>query len=774
MTQPSNAATPSTTTPFGGVIGDTWRESTPWWPPEPEPPAGAPNVLLVVLDDVGYGQLGCFGSPIATPNIDRLAREGTRLANFHTTALCSPSRSCLLTGRNHHRNAMARVADLAVGFPGYYGRIPKRNGFLSEILGANGYASYAVGKWHLTPEDETHMAAPRDTWPLARGFQRWYGFHGGETHQFVPTLYHDNHSVRPPRSVAEGYHLSHDLADRTIEFLSDLRAVDPERRFFCYLGTGACHSPHHAPKEWIDRYAGQFDDGWDAYRERTHARQIELGVLPAGTELTPRPAWVPAWDSLHPEDQKVAARFMECFAAFLSYTDAQLGRVLDHLEAAGELDDTLVILVSDNGASSEGGMRGSINDARLWNGLIAGRKELRERIGELGGPTAHNNYPWGWTMAGNTPFQRWKREVHEGGIADPCIMRWPGRVAPGAIRHQFTHAIDVLPTVLELAGITAPDVIDDVPQTSIDGTSFAYALTPDGESEPERHTTQYFEMLGCRAIYHEGWKAVAFKPAGALYDDGIDPNAPFEDDVWELYDKRNDFSERHDLAAEQPDRLAALIERWWAEARANEVLPLDNRPAAALVNPRPRPGGDRLRYVYRPGTAPVPETVAPNVRNRSHSITARVTIGDLPANGVLLALGSVLGGFTLYLLDGRLVYVHNLVGSRIDRIAAVDAVASGDHELRMEFTSNGDFSGHVRLFVDGHEVADGDIALFTPARFSITGSGLTCGYEVGPAVSPDYVEPFTCTATIHDVVVELIGPAHRDPMAEYVAIMSEQ
>lgn len=764
---------------FAGVIGPTWRESTPWWPPEPAPPAGAPNVLLIVLDDVGYGQLGCYGSPIATPTIDRLAAEGTRLANFHTTALCSPSRSCLLTGRNHHRNAMARVADLAVGYPGYYGRIPKRNGFLSEILGTAGYAAYAVGKWHLTPEDETHMAAPRDTWPIARGFQRWYGFHGGETHQFVPSLYHDNHSVLPPRTVADGYHLSEDLADRAIEYLSDLRAVDPNRRFFMYLGTGACHSPHHAPREWIDRYAGAFDDGWDAYRERTHARQLELGILPPGTELTARPPWVPAWESLDPEDQRVAARFMECFAAFLSYTDHQLGRVLDHLAASGELDDTLVVLVSDNGASSEGGMRGSINDARLWNGLIAGRKELRDRIDEIGGPSAHNNYPWGWTMAGNTPFQRWKREVHEGGIADPCIVRLPGRVAAGVIRHQFTHAIDVLPTVLELVGIDAPTTIAEVPQSHLDGTSFAYALRADGETAAEQHTTQYFEMLGCRAIYHEGWKAVAFKPAGPMYDDGIDPDAPFDEDVWELYDKRADFSESHDLAAEQPERLAALVELWWEEARRNDVLPLDNRPLSSFLDPRPSPLDGRTRFVFRPGTSPVPETVAPNVRNRPHTITARVTVPDgdaasTPVEGVLLALGTVLGGFSLYLLDGHLVYVHNLVGAQLHRVAATSAVPPGDHELRMEFSPNGDFSGTVRLLVDGTQVGRGDLPFFTPVRFSITGAGLTCGYEVGPAVSPDYTEPFRSTVTIHDVVVDVAGDEHDDPLAKYAAIMSEQ
>ncbi|MDQ1510314.1 MAG: hypothetical protein QOG50_2158, partial [Actinomycetota bacterium] len=560
---------------FEGVIGRDWRDSTPWWPAEPSAPSGAPNVLLVVLDDVGYAQLGCYGSDISTPTIDGLAAEGLRLANFHTTALCSPTRSCLLTGRNHHRNGMGRVADLAMGYPGYWGMIPRENGFLSEILRAHGYATYAVGKWHLTPDDEVSMAASRASWPLGRGFDRWYGFHGGETHQFAPALYHDNHAVLAPGTYEDGYHLSAELADRAIEFLSDLRAVDEELPFFCYLATGACHSPHHAPPEWIARYRGQFDAGWDAWRDATFARQLESGLLPPGTALSPRPSWVPAWNELAREDQAVAARFMECFAAYLSYTDAQLGRVLDYLRESGDLDNTVVMLCSDNGASSEGGPRGSINDVRSYNGAATGRRELRERIDELGGPTTHNNYPWGWTMAGNTPFKRWKREVHEGGVADPCIVRLPSaaraNAAPGGIRHQFAHAIDVLPTVLELVGIDAPAAVDGVSQSPIDGASFAYAFTD--AHAPGRHDTQYFEMLGSRAIYHRGWKAVTFHALGNMYDDGLDANAPFDDDVWELYNVGNDLSETEDLAEKEPQRLADLIELWWHEARRNDVLP---------------------------------------------------------------------------------------------------------------------------------------------------------------------------------------------------------
>jgi arylsulfatase A-like enzyme len=760
---------------FAGVIGPTWRESTPWWPPEPSPPSGAPNVALFVLDDVGFAQLGCYGSDIATPNIDGLAADGVRLANFHTTSLCSPTRSCLLTGRNHHSNGMGRVADLAVGYPGYSGRIPRENLFVSEVLAAQGYAAYAVGKWHLTPEDETHMAAPRGSWPLGRGFQRWYGFHGGETHQFVPSLYHDNHSVVAPRPVSDGYHLTVDLADRAIEFLGDLRAVDDEQPFFLYFATGACHSPHHAPADWIEQYRGRFDGGWDAWREQTFARQLAMGLLPASTQLSPRPHWVPAWDDLKPDDQRVAARFMECFAAYLAHADEQIGRVLTFIEQLGELDDTLVILVSDNGASAEGGARGSINDARLWNGMAAGRRELRARIDEIGGPTAHNNYPWGWTMAGNTPFKRWKREVHEGGVADPCILRWPNGIrARNVIRHQFAHAIDVTPTVLELLGIAAPDSVGGVVASPIEGTSFAYLI--DDPYADERHTTQYFEMLGSRGIYHDGWKAVTFKPLGHMYDDGLDPDAPFDDDVWELYRVADDLSECNDLASAHPEKLRELIDLWWREAAAYQVLPLDNRPLAALLNPRPRRAqSDRARYTYFAHGSLVPEDVAVNIRNRAHTITAFVDIPEgLEVEGVLLAVGSVLGGFSFSVLDGCLHYVHNLAGTEQQRITSTRPVGPGPHELTFECATAGDYTGTGRLLVDGDLVGEGVLAHLTPARFSITGGGLTCGYELGPAVSSEYEAPFRFNATLHRVVVDVSGTPSVDPEAEFEAIMSEQ
>jgi len=764
---------------FGGRIGTSWRDSQPWWPAEPSPPAGAPNVLLIVLDDVGYAQLGCYGSDIQTPVLDGLAKAGVRLANFHTTALCSPTRACLLTGRNHHRSGMGRVADLAVGFPGYWGKPPRSNGYLSEILTAAGYASYAIGKWHLSPEDETNMAASRVTWPLARGFDRWYGFHGGETHQFVPALYHDNHSVRPPRSVEDGYHLTEDLADRAIEFLGDLRAVDASKPFFLYFATGACHSPHQPPRRWLERYRGRFDLGWDAWREQVYARQLATGLLPASTALSQRPPWVPAWNSLTGRDQAVAARFMECFAGFLSHADEQIGRILEFLAERGELANTVVCVVSDNGASAEGGAEGSINDMRMQNLDPPSAEETLARLDEIGGPLTHNNYPWGWTMAGNTPFRRWKREVHEGGVADPCIIYWPageelGLLEPGAIRHQFTHAIDILPTLADLAGIALPAELDGIPQSEIDGTSFAYLLPPGTETSPERHETQYFEMFGSRAIYHRGWKAVTFHPIGPLYDDQ-NPNAPFEDDVWELYHVAEDLSESRDVATEHPSLLAELIELWWAEARRNQVLPLDNRVLWALVNPKPDHRKAVAEYRYTQSGAQVPEIVAVNVRNRSHRIAIDLTIPDFDeTDGVLIALGSVLGGWSLHILDGRLRYVHNLYGKERHVLESAELINSGEHHVEYEFTKDSGPGGTGVLRCDGREVGRGVISRFTPSGFSGTGVGLTCGYEWGPAIGTGYTAPFPFAGTIRRAVVRTTGPVVRDPLAELEAILSEQ
>jgi arylsulfatase A-like enzyme len=751
---------------FRGTVGRYHWESEAWWPPDPRPPAGAPNVLLVVLDDVGFAQLGCYGSDIATPTLDRLAAGGLRYSSFHTTALCSPTRACVLTGRNHHAVGMGRIVDLAMGFPGYDARIPRSCALLPAMLTPHGYAAYAVGKWHLTPEDEEHLGARRDRWPLGRGFERFYGFFPGETHQFVPALVHDNHSVEPPGGVEDGYHLTTDLVDRAIEYVEDLRHVDVEKPWLLYLATGACHSPHQAPRPWIDRYRGHFDAGWDAWRDAALARQKADGLLPDHTQLSPRPEWVPAWADLSEVEQRVFARYMEAFAGFLSHTDAELGRLVDRLAELGELENTVIVVLSDNGASSEGGPVGSLNDARVWNVLPRTVEEAAERLDEVGGPRLHNNYPWGWTVAGNTPFRRWKRETHEGGVADPLIVHWPaGIAARGEVRHQYVHAIDIAPTLLEVIGIEPPAEVQGVAQRPLDGTSFAYTFAD--AAARERHTLQHYEMLGCRALYDDGWKAVTYQE--------IQADEPrLDEPQWELYDLRADPSECHDLAAEQPERLAAMIERWWEEADRHQVLPLDNRPFSELVFGRTPSVRPRARYTYWPGRAPVPESVAVNVRGRPHVITAHVSIDEhLPvAEGVLAVQGSVLGGWSFHLLgDGRLCYVHNLAGWRLYRVEAdIGRLAPGEHTLAFRFAGP-----EAELLVDGAVVGSGTVTRTIWSRFSLTGAGLTVGWS--PDHSPadeDYRGRFAFTGTLHRVDIDVDGAPHVEPDQEAADAIAAQ
>lgn len=744
---------------FRGTIGRYWWDSEPWWPEPVRPPDGAPNILIVVLDDVGFAQLGCFGSDVATPHVDALAAQGLRYTNFHTTSLCSPTRACLLTGRNHHTCGMGRIIELAAGFPGYHARIPKSCGFLPEMLTPHGYAAWAVGKWHLTPEDETHLGATRERWPLGRGFERYYGFiNGGETHQFAPELVHDNHFVDPPRTIEGGYHLTEDLVDRAIEYVTDLRHVDPSKPFFLWFATGACHAPHHAPGEWIERYRGVFDDGWDAWRDRTFARQIAEGIVLSDTQLSPRPDWVPAWDSLSADTRRVYARYMEAFAGFLSHTDHHLGRLFGFLRATDEMDDTLVVLLSDNGASSEGGPRGSINDVRLWNGVPRTVEEALERIDEIGGPRAHNNYPWGWTVAGNTPFRRWKREAHEGGVADPLVVHWPAGIPEGGgLRRQYVHAVDLLPTVLEVVGIDAPAVIGGVDQKPIEGVSFAGSFRD--RNAPEHHLTQYYEMFGCQAIYHDGWKAVVYHP---IQDDepGLD-RAP-----WELYDLRADPAECHDLADEAPEKLAEMVELWWREAETHQVLPIDNRPFSSFVFGRPQGVPPRDRYVYRAGAAMVPEAAAVNVRNRGHRVWAEIDVPEEGVEGVIVAQGSYLGGWVFYALDNTLRYVHNLSSFEEHRVVAGGPLPGGRHTVGFRYRPLGSGSGVVELTVDGEVAGSGRIPRFTWTRFSLTGAGLTCGRASAPAVSDEFTAPFPFTGGLDEVVVEVDGDPVVDAEAE--------
>ncbi len=754
--------------PYEGVVGRTMEESKPWWPPLKQAPEGAPNIVVVLLDDVGYAQFGCYGSDIATPTFDRLAADGLRFSNFHTTALCSPTRACLLTGRNHHTNGMARVVEFAAGFPGYDATVPKDSGFLPEVLLEAGYATYAVGKWHLAPAPEMALGGPKDKWPLGRGFERFYGFLGGETDQYHPDLVHDNHQIEPPRTPEEGYHLTEDLADQAIGYLSDLRAFRQDKPFLLWFAPGACHAPHQAPKSYIDGYRDHFDQGWDAWREQVFDRQVASGLLPEGTKLSDRPHWVAPWDSLTEDERHLYSRMMEVYAGFLTHTDAQVGRVLDFIDSLGETDNTIVLVMSDNGASAEGGPRGSVNEMYFFNFVPESLEENLERIDDLGTPKAHNHYPWGWAWAGNTPLKRWKRETHEGGVCDPLIVSWPKRLGGlGETRHQYVHAIDVMPTLLELAGVAAPEVIKGVEQRPIEGTSFAAVLAD--AAAPPPHVTQYYEMLGSRAMYHDGWKAVVFHPLPFVAYDGTDPNLPFDEDVWELYHVAEDFSETVDLAPAMPDKLAEMVALWWSEAERHQVLPLNNTPGR---------GADRRyqrdRYEYRPGIGSLPGSISPNLRNRAFTISAALDVPDGDIEGVIACDGSNAGGWSLYVADRRLHYAYNFLGGKITTVSAEVELAPGPCVGRVVFTPTAPFAGDVDLYYDDLPVGQGHIDQTVMVTFGVSG-GFCVGHQRGSAITTAYSGRFDITpGTLDRVVIEAAGHAYRHPEGEERTEMATQ
>ena len=772
---------------FPGTAGRTTDESSPAWPRPTRAASGAPNVLTVVLDDTGFGQLGCYGSPIETPTFDALAADGLRYNNMHTTALCSPSRSCILTGRNHHSNGMACITEFATGFPGYDGVIPFENGMLSEMLLGHGYSTFMVGKWHLTPSHQETAAGPYDRWPLARGFERFYGFLGGDTSQWYPDLVYDNHQVEPPATPDEGYHLTEDLVDRSIQFIADSKQVDPDKPFYLHLCFGATHAPHHAPKEWADHYAGKFDEGWDAYREQVFAKQKELGIVPAEAELSRHDPDVPDWDAQPEPARRLFSRMMEVFAGFLSHTDHHLGRLLDFLREEGLLDNTIVMVVSDNGASAEGGPTGTTNEAQFFNNAQEPLEDSLALIDELGGPKHFNHYPWGWTWAGNTPFRRWKRETYRGGVSDPFIVSWPqGIRARGEVRDQYAHVIDMVPTLLDLLDIDPPAAIRGVTQSPIQGISFAHTL--DDAEAASNHNTQYFEMLGHRSIYHDGWRAVcpwpgpSFAEAGAGFGQPISADKLSELDAggWELYHVAEDFAETQNVAGEHRDKVIALIGLWYAEAGKYDVLPVDGSGIDRLLNEKPSAAVPRDRYVYRPDTQSVPFNAAPRVLNRPHSITATVEIPDDGAEGVLLCQGSAAGGYSLFVQEGRLQYVHNYVGRSLHKVASPEPLAPGAHELRFEFEPTGQpdlahgrgAPGRLQLYVDGTLVADAEAPTSTP--FMLNPGALTCGANPGSPVCPDYPSPFRFTGTLHSVTVDVSGELITDHEGEMRAAMARQ
>ncbi|MEB3193946.1 MAG: arylsulfatase, partial [Cyanobacteriota bacterium] len=656
---------------FPGVIGRTVEVSTPAWPEPRRAKEGAPNVLFIVLDDTGFGQLGCYGSPIRTPHIDALAADGLRFNNMHTTALCSPSRACMLTGRNHHSNGLACITEGSTGFPGSNGIIPFENGFLSEILLQQGYNTYAIGKWHLTPAEQTSAAGPYDRWPLGRGFERFYGFLGGDTHQYYPELVRDNSQIEPPATPEEGYHLTPDLVEKAKAMIADAKQVAPNKPFFMYFCTGAMHAPHHVPKEWADRYKGQFDDGWEAYREKVLARQKALGIVPAETALSRHDPDVPDWDGLSAEEKQLYARMMEVFAGFLEHTDHYIGALIAFLKEIGEYDNTMIMVISDNGASAEGGPTGSVNEGKFFNNVPENLEQNLAAIDDIGGPKYFNHYPWGWTHAGNTPFRRWKRETYRGGTSDPFILSWPmGIAARGEIRSQYCHAIDMVPTVLDALGIEAPTTIKGATQRPIEGVSLASCFAD--PAAPSLHITQYFEMLGHRSLYHDGWRAVcpwpgpAFSESEHRFGDPITYEQLIQLDAhgWELYNLQEDFAETNNLAAVERDRLIAMIGMWYVEAGKYNVLPIDSRGTQRFAEPRPQIAADRQRYVYYPGTQMVPTNAAPRVLNRPHSISVELEVPDGGAEGVLFSMGGNDGGFAFFVQNGLLTYGYNYVAEQ--------------------------------------------------------------------------------------------------------------
>jgi len=778
-------------TAFPGTIGRTLETSTPAWPARPVPPAGAPNVMVIVLDDVGYGQLSAFGGLCETPNLDRLAARGLRYGNFQTTALCSPTRGCLLTGRNHHLLGLSAITELSLGYPAHNATMGFEHGFASEMLLAHGYNTFAVGKWHLTPAEETTPAGPYDRWPLGRGFERYYGFLGGDTDQWHPDLVHDNHSVRQPAMPEEGYHLNADLADHAIDFVKDAHVNAPDKPFFLWYATGAGHAPHQVEPAWIQRYAGAFDMGWDEYRRIVFERQQALGLLPAGTELSVRDPDVEPWDALSHDAKRMYAREMEVYAGFLSQTDHHVGRVLDFLEAIGRLDETLVVALSDNGASAEGGEHGTRNEGLFFNLAPETLEDNLEVIDQWGGEDTFAHYSWGWTWAGDTPFRRWKRETYRGGVTDPCIVSWPaGIAARGEVRHQFAHAIDLVPTLLDVIGIEAPGRIRGVEQSALHGTSFAHTFADAGAES--RHTTQYFEMFGHRSVYSEGWKAVCPYPGPSMAE-GAERGHPFgtflteaildslDAEDWELYHLDADPAECHDLAAQHPARLAELIRLWWTEAERNGVLPIATGDLSRLLARRPSVGKPRKVIELYPGGSPIPFAVAPRVYNRPHSITAELTVPADGAEGILLTHGNRHGGYAFLVADGHLHYVHNHLGLDRFTVSATKPLPAGDVRVRMELAPTGgpNFAlGHgspaeVRLFVDDEVVGSGELPHTVPNLFGIV--GLSCGYAAYDSVDPSrYAAPFTFSGQIHRVVLDITGELLVHPEAEMTRLMTEQ
>ncbi|MGY0538694.1 sulfatase-like hydrolase/transferase [Nocardioides sp. YJ-D4] len=769
----------------GHTTYDAKDPDTAYPPIEPLlPPDGAPNVLVVLLDDVGFGASSAFGGPCATPVAERLAGNGLRYNRFHTTALCAPTRQALLTGRNHHSVGMGSITETATSAPGNSSLRPNTKAPLAMTLKLNGYSTAQFGKCHEVPVWQTSPLGPFDAWPSAGGgFETFYGFIGGENNQWDPALYEGTTAIEPPATAEEGYHLTEDLADHACAWIRQQKALMPDRPFFAYFAPGATHAPHHVPQEWIDKYAGKFDDGWDVHRERTFVRQKELGVIPADAELTARHDEIPAWDDMPDELKPVLARQMEVYAGFLEHTDHHVGRVIDTIADLGVLDNTIVYyIIGDNGASAEGTVNGAFNEMANFNGMAALETPefMRSKMDEFGSPSSYSHYAVGWAWAMNSPLQ-WTKQIasHWGGTRNGTIVHWPNGIDdPGSVRSQFTHVIDLAPTVLEAAGLPEPAMVNGVQQSPMEGTSMLYTFR--GANEPERHDLQYFEMFANRGVYHKGWSAVTKHRTPWVMVGGELP--AFDDDVWELYDGNADFSQARDLSAEHPEKLAALQRLWLIEAVKYGVLPMDDRTSERLEptmagRPTLVRGNTQLFF---PGMGRLSENSVVSIKNKSFSVTAEVTIPDTGAEGVIIAQGGRFGGWTFFARDGRLKFVYNVLGIQQFPVVSESLLAAGTRQVRVEFAYDGGGlakGGDVTLYDDGKPVGAGRVAMTQPMVFSADET-TDIGYESGTTVSSDYTSRTSrFTGKIAWVQIDLGDDVHDhyiDPDERFRIAMARQ
>lgn len=764
---------------FSGRIGRTAADSEPAWPSIPKAPDGAPNILLICLDDTGFGQIGCYGGlggRIQTPNMDRLAARGLRYNNMHTTALCSPTRAALLTGRNHHSVGVGIIMEFATGYPGYNAQMPHESATISEVLVEKGYNTMCLGKWHLAPDEHIGPTGPYDRWPLGRGFERYYGFLSGDSSQWRPVLWQDNSRVEPPKTPDEGYHLTEDLADKAIQWITEQKAVAPSKPFFMYFATGATHAPHHVHKSYVDRYKGAFDVGWDVVREETLKKQKEIGLIPENTDLPERNPAVKAWNDLDDVAKKVFCRQMETYAGFLTHTDEQIGRLVNLLEQIGQLDNTLIMIISDNGASGEGGPEGLLSEVSYFNMVPETMDDKLRGLDRWGQPGTYPHYATGWAMAGNTPNRWYKQFVHEGGTRDPFIVSWPARIqSHGEIRSQFHHVVDVAPTILEAVELEMPATVKGYPQTPLEGVSMLYSF--DDAAAKTRKQTQYFEMAGHRALWKDGWKLVAFhksQTAAATFGlEAPEKDLDFDRDQWELYHLDEDFSESHDLAATHPDKVKELEQDWWHAAETYQVLPLDDRMPQRLVVPKPKVIEEQEVYTFF-NPVKLIRSVSPNTLKKSFSITAEVDIPEQGAEGAIVSNGGSPGGYVLGLKDGHVHFVSSFVGRDFTVISSDVPVPNGPVTIRVEFKRDGEADstgGTGTLYIGDRQVGQKTIPATNPAGYATT-EGFEVGGDGTAPVWPGVKPPFKFTGTIRRVDLRigderLVDPNHLAKVAMY-------